>query len=58
MNTRIHDTISVIIPNGIATLLIHLLRSVDPRLIIEALPAAVSIGYTLWRWRKDAKGDK
>jgi hypothetical protein len=55
MNTRIHDSLSVIVPNGAALAIIH---SIDARLVVDLAVGIVAIGYTLWRWRKDAKGDK
>lgn len=52
MNARAHDMLAVVVPNGLAVTLIH---SMDAKFLVDALVGVVTIAYTIWRWRKDAK---
>ena len=49
---RVHDILRVTIPNGAVLGFINL---VDLKTIAEIGLIGLSAGYTVWRWRRDAK---
>lgn len=52
---RMGDILRVILPNGGVLAMVHL---VDLATLGQLLLITVSIGYTLWRWRRDARKDR
>ena len=49
---RERDCLKVLVPNGVVLALMHL---VDLKTIAEIVLIFLSIGYTAWRWNRDAR---
>lgn len=55
MKSAMGDTASVVGPNSAVIAIIHM---IDFKTAGEVLLIGLSIGYTLWRWRRDYKNKK
>ena len=52
---RVGDTCKVVLPNGVVLAAVNLARL---NLIFQLVAVSLTILYTIWRWRRDArKGD-
>jgi len=55
MTERLRDVVEVWAPNGLVLAFVNL---VSIKTCFEIVLISVSIGYTVWRWRRDARKEE